>query len=274
MLLLCLCGILIINRLPIIGQILKVVSTMFHEMGHALMAILTQGKVFGIILIREKEKNYSRPKESWKKRLKNYFFNHPFFDNREGVAVTGSKNWASRLLVALAGYPSEMGAAILLLYLYVNDKHALMLYFLIGVSVITLFFIRNKYGYIWLFIFGSTLYFALRYQEQSWVHYYLLTVTLICIVESVYSSFTILVLSFTDRKNAGDSTILAKQTFIPAVIWGLLFFIFNLYILYLSRDLFIMLKTAISSLWEWLFLFRHFLKLVKNKGLFVFISCS
>jgi len=59
----------------------------------------------------------------------------------------------------------------------------------------------------------------------AFVQYCLLFIASVLLVESISSSYTIMLLSFIQPLAAGDATGLARATFIiPAQLWGLFFF--------------------------------------------------
>lgn len=212
--------IILLNRIPKIGDIFKKVSTMFHELGHALFGILTRGRVQGIQL----------------------------FSNNAGTANVQPSNWLSKVLMTVAGYPVETIMSFVLLYLYVQGLYDLLSYVLLGATILTLAFIRNWYGFFWLIGFGVLNFFAYQNLGELWVEYYFLAIVLLVIGEAFYSSFVIFVLSFKHKKGTGDTAILAQSTWIPAFIWGTLFFGFSCYMFYIMIDYLQMIE--ITKLWE------------------------
>lgn len=208
--------IIILNRVPVVGKIFKIVSTMFHELGHALMTVLTSGKVYGIYL----------------------------FHDVRGMASTGSRNWISKVLVTLAGYPTEAAMSYLLLFLFANKQYEVLLYVLFGAILITMFFIRNLYGFIWLLSFGMISFLAYSNIQEIWVNYLLLGIVLITVGEALVSSINILYLSLKRKKQAGDATALAEATKIPALVWGILFFVFSSFLFFHMIDLLGMVKIS------------------------------
>ncbi|WP_425545217.1 hypothetical protein [Guptibacillus hwajinpoensis] len=54
--------------------------------------------------------------------------------------------------------------------------------------------------------------------QEPFVPLVLLFLIYVNLMESFYSAAVILVICYKDRKNAGDASILAKKTFIPAIL--------------------------------------------------------
>lgn len=203
----------VLLKIPIIGKYVAVVNTLVHEVGHAIVAILTGGKVDKIEL----------------------------FANTEGTAWSSSRFWIGRVLTSLAGYPAASATAFLFLYLIDNQKYLYILIILLVVLIFSLvFWIRNLYGFFWVVTFSSIFVALILYGNAVLVVNVLLFITAIIFVESISSAFTILKLSFTQPTDAGDATSLWKSIiFIPSPIWGILFFVQSLFFGYLGINLFI-----------------------------------
>lgn len=196
-----------ISRIPVIGKYVKVVNTMIHESGHALMAMLTSGKVYSISL----------------------------FANTEGVARTGSRFWVGRVLTSIAGYPFSSFVSFVLMYFLFHQKYEIICYALLGFVVINvLFWVRNIYGILWLLTFGAILGVIWYTGFTTWGVYLITLFVSIVFVEAIYTAFIILWLSIREKENAGDARNLSRSTFIPTVIWGLLFALQSLYFGYLG----------------------------------------
>lgn len=191
----------ILLRVPVLGKYLAVINTLIHEMGHALVALITGGRVEKIEL----------------------------FANTEGTAWTRNHR-LGRLFISAAGYPFASGIAWLFLYLIYNENYAVILIILASVLVISfLLWIRNIYGFLWVVTFGA--FFAVMFwlDDLTLIENVLLVVTAVVFVESITTAFTIMVMSFRTPKRAGDATNLERTTFIvPAQIWGTLFFVQSL----------------------------------------------
>lgn len=216
---------LVLLNIPIIGKYVAVVNTLIHEIGHALVSILTGGKVSRIEL----------------------------FANTEGTAWTRNPFWIGKVLTSLAGYPAASAAGLLFMYLLsIGKPETILLVFAVFLVLGFLFWIkhlaswfRNIYGFLWLVSIGGLYGWLVYYQFQNpesvsgLVYMIAIALTGIVFVESIKSSFTILVLSIKRMHDAGDASNLARATRIPAPIWGLFFFAQSLYFGYMGINLFL-----------------------------------
>ena len=188
---------IILTNIPIIGNYVKIINTVFHESGHALIALLG-GKVHHISL----------------------------FGNTEGVTYTSHSSWLGGFFTGISGYVFSSLMAFVSLWLISRKKNkSLIIILLLFVVVNLVFWVRNFYGLFWLVSFGTVFLLLLYKGSGAVVQNCLLLIASILLVESVSSSFTILLLSFVQSHAAGDATGLANATgFIPAQVWGLFFF--------------------------------------------------
>lgn len=176
--------------------ILEIPNVLIHEVCHALAAILTFGKVHSISL----------------------------HSNNEGVAVTSSSNFISRIVVSYAGYTGASGSAVGLYYLLFIERYDWVIYGFIGVTLFSaLFWVRNFYGFLWSMAFvGGMSYLVWEQYSQVLIHISIFLSSIV-LVQSIWTALIILKLSIKQRKEAGDTTNLAKATLIPAAVWGALF---------------------------------------------------
>jgi len=187
---------LIITRIPIIGKYFRVVDTMIHETAHALMAVFTSGKVISINL----------------------------FADTSGSTLTKSPNKLSQVLVALAGYPIASIIALLMMYLVKTGNNLLIIFILVSVAISgMILFIRNGYGLVWAGTFCVLNFMIIYFNNQLVIKSISIFYTLIILTDSIISPLYLLFLSVTQPAKAGDATNLQKTTYIPAVIWALLF---------------------------------------------------
>lgn len=188
---------IILTNIPILGNYIRIINTLIHESGHAIIAILG-GKVHTISL----------------------------FMNTEGVTYTSHSNWFGSFFTGIAGYVFSSIIAFLSFWLISRKQYKPLIFILllfIGLNL--LLWVRNFYGLFWLISFGAFFIWLLFKGTASIVQNFLLIIASILLVESVTSSFTILLLSFMQPDSAGDATGLAKSTiFIPTQIWGIFFF--------------------------------------------------
>lgn len=204
----------VIARIPIVGVIFKGVNTMIHETGHALFSL-----VFG----------------HGTKQIN-------LFASTEGVAETlttkGIRGWIPRILISLAGYPFASAMSLLLMYLLVQEKYNMICYILLGFVLVNfVLWVKNLYGRLWLIIFGGIIGSILYFDYPMMEAFLLKVIVAITFSEAIYTALVILYLSIKDRHNAGDATSLAERTFIPTVIWGLLFVAQALYFGYMGIQL-------------------------------------
>lgn len=200
-------------KTPIVGKYLSVINTLFHEVGHAVISILTFGKVEKIEL----------------------------FSNTEGAAWSSSRFFIGRILTSLAGYPAASATALLFLFLISKNN---FLYIFIIISFVLLFslifWIRNIYGLFWSTSSLALLYGLIVYGNPLFIEIVLMIITSILLVQSILSSWDILNLSFKTPTEAGDATSLWKSTLIiPPQVWGILFFVQSLFFTSLGIKLFI-----------------------------------
>ncbi len=198
-------------NIPIIGKYVNVCYTLLHEFGHALFSILLGGRVESISL----------------------------FSNTEGVAVTTNSNWLARIITSLAGYPFASFCSLVMFWAIL---HGFEDYILIGLFVIVcitfLVWIRNLYGLIWIISFGGIIWLFISGYLPQFKEYFILFISSVVFVQSIYNSFIILYLSIFKPLNAGDTTNLAKSTLIiPPFVWGLLFAIQSVYFAYKGLEL-------------------------------------
>lgn len=202
----------LLPKIPVVGKFFNIINTLVHELGHALMALVTQGQVVHIQV----------------------------FSNTGGVTVTKSKSGLAAFLVSIAGYPFAASIGLLCAYLlsigYGN-------WIVLGLPILFLFmlvlWIRNVYGLVWVLLFtllNAVLVFYLKkplYIEiAAWFY------TLMIILESVWSSLVLLYLSLFHSDQAGDATNLRNATHIPSFVWALLFVAFSLWMTYCAISLF------------------------------------
>jgi len=184
-----------------IGMSVAIANTMVHESCHALMSLVTGGRIRGVSLSAD----------------------------TSGLAETTSNSRIAKILVSYAGYTGSSLVSIGLFYLLYLGKYEWILYFFIVLSAINwLFWVRNLFGFLWLTSFiGMMVFFLYKDFEFLLVHISIL-LTCMVLVQSIVSAFVILKLSVTDRRNAGDATNLARFTFMPTLVWGALFFVQSL----------------------------------------------
>lgn len=204
----------LVTLVPVVGKYFSVLNTLFHEVGHGIFALLFRGNIRSISL----------------------------FANTEGEIVTSSPFWLGRVVTSLAGYPFSSFTAFLCFYFI--DKN-LVEYVLYGFITITTFslllWIRNLYGLIWSISFIALCGYLIWNGNRSIQTHFTFFLSAIILTQSVATAFAILKLSLVHPKQAGDATNLANETYIPAFIWGMVFFGQSLYVAYMIFKNYIML---------------------------------
>lgn len=192
----------LICRIPNVGVYFRCINTLIHEVGHALFSVLTSGSIERIEL----------------------------FADTSGAAYTRSKNIFGKLLVPLAGYPVASFASFGAFWLLENGKEDWFVYSLGGVSILSLIlWVRNSYGVFWLITFSLIL-FSIWYFENTTLSFYVTYFfASMLAIESLYASLVILYISAENPKGSGDAANLRKLTFVPAVVWGILFAVQAIY---------------------------------------------
>lgn len=189
--------VIFIGRLPVIGIYFRVLNTLMHEIGHAVMSLLMQGNVQKIEL----------------------------FSDAAGLATTGTRNWISRVMITLAGYPfASIMAGVSIFVVAGYGFHAYFIGLLVLLVISLLLWIRNAFGIMWISVFIALTALAVANPNEGWIKVYGVAIVAILMVESIMSAFLILRLSCTEKQSSGDAWDLQKLTKIPAAVWGTVFF--------------------------------------------------
>lgn len=198
----------LLPRIPVVGKFFNIINTLIHELGHALMSLILNGKVSTIQI----------------------------FQDTSGVTTTKSDSKFKSILVSLAGYPFASAFAFVCFYLL---SVGYTKWILVGLPVIfilmLIFWIRNWYGFAWVLIFTLINIVLIYFWRNDTVNeaiawFY----SLMVLVESVWSTWVLVTLSVKTPDKAGDATNLHRFTHIPSVIWAVLFALFALLMAYLS----------------------------------------
>ncbi|OIP03369.1 MAG: hypothetical protein AUJ97_04575 [Bacteroidetes bacterium CG2_30_32_10] len=197
--------------MPIIGKVFRVFYTMIHELGHALMAMITSGEIISISL----------------------------FADTSGNTITKSKGKFEQFLIAIAGYPIAAVLVFVFFYLIHIEKTNMVLFIFAGIALVELvFWIRNIYGILWLVVFVVAL--LLVYRMEVALYSYAITIffSSILLIESLISGIQLLYISIKTPKNAGDAGNLKIITYVPAVIWAILFLSITAFFIYLTAKVY------------------------------------
>lgn len=202
---------LLLTRTPVIGKYFRVVNTMIHESGHALMTLFTSGSILKVEL----------------------------FSSTEGDTVTKSSSRFCQMLIALAGYPFSSAAAYFFFYLIKTENQLIVLYLLVAFSLLNLIFlVRNGYGIFWLITFSALLVLAIYFKNEFIIYAGAIFLSLIVLTDSIISAFHLFIISIAKPQNAGDAKNLKTFTGIPVVFWSLMFMVLALWVGYKSIALF------------------------------------
>lgn len=196
-------AVLIISHIPIVGVYIALCNTLLHETFHVICAACFSRKMVHKITL-----------------------NH----DASGLAMTTINSWFARVLVSYAGYTGSSLSAIGLFYLINKGYFNVIIYFFIALAVISaLLWVRNVYGFLWTVSFISILgLISYKKYEIVMVHTSIF-LSAVVLIQSISTAFVVFKLSFIQRKNAGDATSLAQATFVPAAVWGTVFFGQSLY---------------------------------------------
>ncbi|MDQ0156216.1 M50 family metallopeptidase [Robertmurraya andreesenii] len=188
---------ILLTYVPFIGNYVRIVNTLVHETGHALIALIG-GDVHQISL----------------------------FMNTEGVTYTSHSSWVGGFFTGGAGYVASSLMAFLAFWLISRKRYNILIVILVGLILLNVvLWVRNFYGIFWLLSFGAGFLLLLFKGSSTLVQNCLLLIASILLVESVSSAFTIQMLSFIQPHSAGDATGLARSTvFIPVQAWGVILF--------------------------------------------------
>jgi hypothetical protein len=193
-------------RLPFAGRFFRVLNTMMHESGHALIALLTSGEVKSVELASD----------------------------ASGTAKTSSKNFISRVLTIIAGYSYASFFSFFTVWLLMHFGYTPVLYVFISFALVNLMlWVRNTFGIVWIILFlalcGSVwLYLSAYVVYLAWFFCGILW------FESLFTCFILLRESFRNPAKAGDAAALKEVLFLPAAVWAILFTVFALWMNYLA----------------------------------------
>jgi len=193
----------ILSLIPVIGKFLNVFNTLFHESGHAIMALLTGGGVMNIKLSAD----------------------------ASGAAQTKSKYWMGKVLTSIAGYPVSSVSAWLFFYLIQQHSVIYIFYIIFSLLLINLvLWVRNTFGIVWILVMGILTFITYFYGSEQLKHYFAVFCASILLFQSIYTSLTLLIIAFKNPSKAGDAKNLQAFTYIPTLLWALLLFSFAIFV--------------------------------------------
>lgn len=188
----------VINFIPFIGLPFRYLSTIFHELSHGLATLLTGGAIVEFAL------------------------------QANGAGHLVSRGGSS-IIIAFSGY---FGAALWGGLLYQVGRHQLMvqitLGFLIALFSLTLILWVNGLmtAFILLGVIALLVLILVRSKDR-WLTYVAQLMAILVLFNAINSPLYLL-----DGRHIGDGANLANYTFIPEIVWVMIWFVWALFILY------------------------------------------
>lgn len=195
--------------MKVIKNFFAMPTTVIHELGHALMAILTFGKAHHIKL----------------------------HSDLSGVAITSSPNKLAVFFVKLAGYTTASGMSYIMFKLLIEESYEELFIIALVISALALYFIRNFFGLIWLISFGGLFYGLFHYEQYAIIGLLFSFLVLLNSVVAWVDTYALVRMTATSPHIVSDATDLSKLTKIPAIVWAFGFFTFASYLLLLQLQL-------------------------------------
>lgn len=187
--------------IPLLGPWFRIPNTLIHEMGHALVALMFRGEVLEIQL---------KP-------------------NAAGLAKTKGSGFVS-FLVALAGYPLAAVFAMLSVRWSFEDHSYLLLYaFVIAALIALMLWLRDAVSILIALILIVTSFSLAWFGGAQWVKIFGYVLAGWISAASLFSSWIVLRMSFTQAAKSGDAIVLKELSKIPAWFWGVFFMLGSLY---------------------------------------------
>lgn len=190
---------IVITRLPIISIPFNWLESYFHEISHGLAALISSGKIVSIQL----------------------------FLNGAGLCTTQG---GSRFLISFMGY---FGATLWGFTIYSlaqeskNRTKAVTVFILLLLSISVLLWVRDLLTFFIVVLLFFIFYLKWRYQKPAlgWI---LQLTAMVVLLNSILSPLHLL-----DGRHLGDGAALANLTFLPEIVWVILWSAFGLFALYL-----------------------------------------
>jgi hypothetical protein len=185
-------------QLPIVGDYVRVLNTVIHESGHAVIALLG-GHIEKIALL----------------------------SNSEGITYGQESGKIEEIFCSMAGYICSSFMGFVSFWLIRKKKYTLLIDIILGILFLNLIlWVRNPFGLIWIVSFAFGFLLLLIKGKQTIINHFLLLIASILLVDSIKSSFEIFVMSLIHPKFAGDAANLSMLTsFIPTQAWGVFFLV-------------------------------------------------
>ena len=189
-------GVFLISMLPGIGAYFSLFYTMLHESCHALVARLSGGRVKRVHL----------------------------YHTTAGMAETTHRSRTGAVLTTMAGYPLASLIVTAAIYAYVQGFVAEILWVLAAMILYQLiFWVRNRVGFLWSASVLAGLFALYQWGETEYFDWAVRVVLIVLWSQAFFSTLTVFRVALLDKTQAGDAAILARQTRIPTIIWGVFF---------------------------------------------------
>lgn len=200
-------GTMLLLRIPHVGTFLRSITTLIHEMAHAIMALIVGGTA-GHMEIHE---------------------------DRSGSIKTTVKSKFGRILVSLSGYILTALFVLMAFFLIKIEYYNWILVLLLIIALLgLLFFIRNAFGIIWLIAFCTANIILLSYGSTNLKMWTTLIITIVIFAESILSTFELMFIVVINPSQGGDAKNLANEIKIPAFLWALFILVVVSYISYVT----------------------------------------
>jgi hypothetical protein len=195
-------GSIIILYIPFIGKVFRVINTMVHESGHAMMALFTSGEVDSIEL-------------------------NP---NASGLTKTRSKNAFASIAITLSGYLFASIFAWISFWILVNKGYPWFFFLVLATALLNLMlWVRSGFGIFWIIIFITIIGLVWWYFPGKVSTLFALALATMLQFESLFSTFVLMKIALLKSSAAGDAAQLQKILWLPAAIWALFFISFALF---------------------------------------------
>lgn len=201
------------------ARISKYLTTLFHEVGHAFVALILGGRIQHIKI---------QP-------------------NGSGVTSTAHavnlKYKIVRILELLAGYSFPVNTGVILVGLgFIGVDPLYMLAFVGLVAGFTLLFIRNFFGLLVVFSYAAFAFAGYIARDIVPVNYTIAFIAFILIFGGIKDIKDVTWINFSSQynpDNKNDFNFLRDETFIPARIWNIGFILSEIVIITLTTILFL-----------------------------------
>lgn len=187
---------LVVACLPRLRPHACMLGTVFHETGHAVVALATRGLVERIDLAAD----------------------------GSGACAYRCRGRFSRILVSAAGYPSAVICGLAMLWALLEGHAGLVLVVLLGLVVALLvLWVRNGHGVAWLLGLACVLVALEWFGRPSLTFAALFVLAVASLVDAARAARIVLLRSIRDPAQAGDAAALARDAWLPAPAWAALF---------------------------------------------------